>query len=165
MSVQLTSNQRKLLNQLKFEAKNPKYVKERQKLEQTKQNQALHGLENHIVNNKVKTYFQQEVYKLLKPIVFENKFGKKIYKRKETINKIYNLIEGILEYGTSQEIFEIFELISFIEHSEEERKARNKKRKHDFDPKKNGHDIARKFITDLVDLFYFIFSERKQLFY
>lgn len=164
MSVKITKNQRILLEQMKFEAKNPQYMKQKQKAEMKKVNQSLHGLNNHIVNEKIKTRFQQEVYKLLKPIVYENKGGKKIYKRNETIQKLYNLIKLLIENGTTQETFEIFELISFIENSEEERKIRNIKRKHNYDPRKDGHNIARTFISDLVNLFYYIFSERKQLF-
>ena len=149
---------------MKFEAKNPQYVKQKQKAEQIRADQSLHGLNGHMVNGKTKTSFQREVFKLLKPIVYQNKLGKKIYKRRETIQNLYNLIQVLLQYGTMQESLEIFELINFIEDSEEERKARNRKRKHNHDPRKNGHNIARQFITDLVDLFYFIFSERKTLF-
>ena len=129
-----------------------------------KLNQSLHGLNNHLVDDKIKTRFQQEVYKLLKPIVYENKVGKTIYKRNETIRKLYGLIKLLIDYGTTQETFEIFELISYIENSEEERKTRNRKRKHNYDPRKDRHNIARNFISDLVNLFYYIFSERKQLF-
>ena len=164
MSVHLTKNQRILLDQMKFEAKNPSYVKQKQKDEQKILNQALHGLNHHTVNGKIKTIFQQEVYKLLKPIVYTNRTGKQIYKRIETIQKLYNIINILVQNGTTQEIFQVFELISFIEDSERERKERNKKRKHNYDPRKNGHDIARNFMTDLVNLFYFVFPERKQLF-
>ena len=164
MSVKITKNQRILLEQMKFEAKNPQYAKQKQKADMIKLNQSLHGLNNHLVDDKIKTRFQQEVYKLLKPIVYENKVGKTIYKRNETIRKLYGLIKLLIDYGTTQETFEIFELISYIENSEEERKTRNRKRKHNYDPRKDRHNIARNFISDLVNLFYYIFSERKQLF-
>ena len=164
MSIHVTKNQKALINQMKFEAKNPLYAKQKYKDEQEKLDQALHGLNTHVVNDKIKILFQKEVYKLLKPIVYTNKTGKQIYKRVETIRKLYNIIDVLIQNGTTQEIFQIFELISFIEDSERERKERNKKRKHNYDPRKNGHNIARNFMTDLVNIFYYMFSERKQLF-
>ena len=55
MSVKITKNQRILLEQMKFEAKNPQYAKQKQKADMIKLNQSLHGLNNHLVDDKIKT--------------------------------------------------------------------------------------------------------------
>lgn len=151
---------RRIRNSERAKLKNSKYS---QKQEKKKQN-ALHSTINHTVNNFKKTNFQSNVLNKLKPVVYKNKkTGKLIYKRKNTIEKIYHVLSYILTYGSPKEVREILQLREFVRNSAETRQRRDLSKRLYHDPQKLGHNIARQFEYDRLNIFNYFFPETYRL--
>ena len=156
---------KRIRDELRKQIQTPGYEKrERERIQS-----AIHDQANQIVNNEVKSAWQIAFLEAIPPLThsFTNRrTGKQQvrYFREETIQRMINLIEAVLEDPLPGEYAELSGLKKFVKNSAELRQKRNKSMMFRYDPRKSGHDVARQFAIDRFNVFEYYFPNKRPLF-